>query len=438
LGLATIFPGSTVSVIIMGIALELGKIITVLWIHRRWKTTNLLLKIYFSIAVLILMFITSIGIFGFLSKAHIEHKNSAITESIKIDNINSQISNEKSLIERHKSQLSSLDVSKKSSSSNTNDFISQENIRIEKLKEQLNIDINTEQARISEFQNRIDSLDAIVVQTEKSNSGLFSNKKKALEELSKKQSEERDFLRKNIISCNNNIKLFREAFQKEYQLISSNINNLRSSFSNSKNEFNDQYIKLNENIKTSLQTIESLEIEKTKYGKVISDLEAEIGPLKYVAALISDVFGFSISNDQAVRLIIIIIMFVFDPLALLLLISIQSSFLNGEGSLNKTYKRLFSKASFKSLPKDVQQESDKQENKPKKEKSTTPKDESLGSTQMVSQDLPDSNNIFQKILLPQPNPKNKKLPKTPHVKSSPSNKLPNPDSNNPVVLLEQK
>lgn len=435
LGLATIFPGSTISVVIMGIALELGKIITVLWIHRRWRSTNLLLKIYFSIAVLILMFITSIGIFGFLSKAHIEHKNSAIEESIKIDNINSQISNEKSLIERHKLQLSSLDASKKSSSSDINDFISQENIRIEKLKEQLNIDISTEQSRIAEFQNRIDSLDAIVMQTEKSNSGLFSNKKKALEELSKKQSEERGFLKKNIISCNDNIKLFREVFQKEYQLISSNINDLRSSFSSSKSEFDDQYVKLNENIKTSLKTIENLEIEKTKYGKAISDLEAEIGPLKYVAALISDVFGFSISNDQAVRLIIIIIMFVFDPLALLLLISIQSSLLNDKGSLNQTYKRLFSKVSRNSSLKD---EGVKKESGEQKENTTKPKEESLASTQMVSKDLPPSNNVFQKILLAEPKAKNKKLPKTPNISSTPSNKLPNADNNNPIVLLEQK
>mgnify|MGYP000386009473 CR=1 FL=1 len=430
LGLATIFPGSAISVIIMGIALELGKIITVLWIHRRWNATNFLLKVYFSIAVLVLMFITSIGIFGFLSKSHIEHKNSAIEESIKIENINSQITNEKSLIEQHKLQLSNLNVTKESSSSNINDFISQENIRIEKLKEQLNIDVNTEQSRILEFRNRTESLDSIASETEKSNSGLFSNKKKVLEELAEKQLEERSFLKDNIISCNNNIKLFREVFQKEYKSASSNINSLRANFSNSKNDFNNQYSKLNENIRTSLQTIEGLEIEKTKYGKVISELEAEIGPLKYVAALITDIFGFSISNDQAVRLIIIIIMFVFDPLALLLLISIQSSFLSNKGSLNKTYKRLFSQAKSKSAPKDSIRESDKD--------ATTPKEESLGSTQVVSEDLPDSNNIFQKILLPQTNPEDKGVPKKPHVQSGTSNKLPNADNNNPIVLLEQK
>lgn len=442
LGLATIFPGSTGSVVIMGIALELAKIITVLWIHRKWKTTNFLLKFYFSLAVLILMFITSIGIFGFLSKAHVEHKNSAMAESIKIENIDSQISNEKDLIERHKFKLNSLDNSKTSSNSNVNIFIAQENERIEKLKKQLNIDIETEQSRILEFQERIKALDTVVAETEKANSGLFSNKKKALENLSAQQEAEREFLNENIISCNNNIKLFRDSYQNEYKSISSNIDNLRLKFSTSNESFEDKYITLNESIEKSLQKIQSLEIEKTQYGKAIKDLEAEIGPLKYVAALISDTFGVSVSNDQAVRLIIVIIMFVFDPLALLLLISIQSSFLTDGGSLNTTYKRLFYKTQ-KGNNIDDKKPNITKIPKPKKnnKKNKTPEkpiEESLASTQMVSEDLPESSKVFQKILLPQPNKNGVKLPKTSKINSDFSNRLPNPSDKEKIILLEQK
>jgi len=73
LGLATIFPGSQISVVIMGIVLEIGKIIAAIWLHRNWKVAPWLVKGYLCFAVLVLMGITSLGIFGFLSKSHIEH-----------------------------------------------------------------------------------------------------------------------------------------------------------------------------------------------------------------------------------------------------------------------------------------------------------------------------------------------------------------------------
>ena len=91
IGLATIFPGSKTSVIVMGIVLEIAKIVTILWLHRNWKTASVMLKLYFSFAVLVLMGITSLGIFGFLSRAHIEHQNSANQEVAQIENLDSRI-----------------------------------------------------------------------------------------------------------------------------------------------------------------------------------------------------------------------------------------------------------------------------------------------------------------------------------------------------------
>ena len=78
IGLATIFPGSIKSVIIMGGVLEVGKIVTAIWLHRNWKSSPLLIKSYLSFATLTLMAITSMGIFGFLSKAHIEHQTTCL------------------------------------------------------------------------------------------------------------------------------------------------------------------------------------------------------------------------------------------------------------------------------------------------------------------------------------------------------------------------
>jgi len=70
-GLASIFTGAFWPVVFMGSVLEMSKLVTASWLYRNWKTCPILLKSYLSTAVVILMFITSMGIFGFLSKSHI-------------------------------------------------------------------------------------------------------------------------------------------------------------------------------------------------------------------------------------------------------------------------------------------------------------------------------------------------------------------------------
>lgn len=72
IGLAQIFPGSFWPIILMGSVLEIAKLVTVSWLYNNWAETNRLMRYYFSIAIVILMLITSMGIFGYLSRAHIE------------------------------------------------------------------------------------------------------------------------------------------------------------------------------------------------------------------------------------------------------------------------------------------------------------------------------------------------------------------------------
>lgn len=72
IGLAQIFPGSFWPIILMGSVLEVAKLVTVSWLYNNWAETNRLMKYYFSTAIVILMIITSMGIFGYLSRAHIE------------------------------------------------------------------------------------------------------------------------------------------------------------------------------------------------------------------------------------------------------------------------------------------------------------------------------------------------------------------------------
>ena len=72
IGLAQIFPGSFWPIILMGSILEIAKLVTVSWLYNNWAETNRLMRYYFSIAIVLLMLITSMGIFGYLSRAHIE------------------------------------------------------------------------------------------------------------------------------------------------------------------------------------------------------------------------------------------------------------------------------------------------------------------------------------------------------------------------------
>ena len=80
-GLVAIFAAAALPIIIMGTALEIGKLVTAVWLHRYWSKATWWLRTYLSTAVIVLMFITSMCIFGFLSKAHIE-QTSAGDESL--------------------------------------------------------------------------------------------------------------------------------------------------------------------------------------------------------------------------------------------------------------------------------------------------------------------------------------------------------------------
>ena len=72
-GLVAIFSGEALASVVMGVALEIAKLVAASWLYRNWKEAPRLLKYYFTTAVLVLSIITSMGIFGYLSKAHLEH-----------------------------------------------------------------------------------------------------------------------------------------------------------------------------------------------------------------------------------------------------------------------------------------------------------------------------------------------------------------------------
>jgi hypothetical protein len=89
-GLALIFSGAFWPVVFMGSSLEFAKLVTASWLYRNWKSSPLLLKSYLTIAVVILMLITSMGIFGFLAKSHIDSTLDAGANTVELKTLNQQ------------------------------------------------------------------------------------------------------------------------------------------------------------------------------------------------------------------------------------------------------------------------------------------------------------------------------------------------------------
>ena len=90
IGLAQIFPGSYWPIILMGSVLEIAKLVTVSWLYNNWSVTVRMLRYYFLISIILLMVITSMGIFGYLSRAHIDTNISVGQNNVQLKTLNAQ------------------------------------------------------------------------------------------------------------------------------------------------------------------------------------------------------------------------------------------------------------------------------------------------------------------------------------------------------------
>ena len=221
IGLATLFAGAKVAIIAMGSVLEVGKLIAASWLYRNWNS-NLLprsIKWYLTSSVIVLVFVTSMGIFGFLSKAHLDQVRPSGNNAVQVALIDKQIDQQQIIIDRNESVLDQLD-------------------------------------RVME----------VYIENERVSKGLSERKT---------QKKERELL--------------------------------------------------NNEIKIAMNTIAELSVQKSNLEIEQLKIEADVGPLKYVAELI---YGDKAEDhfDKAVRIIIIVLIFVFDPLAVLLLIAANISF----------------------------------------------------------------------------------------------------------------
>ena len=219
IGLTTIFSAAVVPIIIMGVVLEIGKLVAAAWVYQNWKETNILLKSYLVSAIVVLMLITSMGIYGFLSKSHIDAGINTTEISVKLERLDNRINGEQRQIDRAEKTLKQLDD------------------RLEKMNE-----------------------------------GWFITR--GIQQREKEQEERQQ---------------------------------------------------LNNIIKKSESEIDKLLDKKSEYQLEVKNFEVEVGPIKYIAAL---VYGDEAKNylDNTVRYVILLLIFVFDPLAVLLLISANQSY----------------------------------------------------------------------------------------------------------------
>ncbi len=109
-GIMSIYAGAAIHALVMGVVLECGKLVTTSWLYRNWKFSDWRLKAPLIFFTLTLMLSTSIGVFGFLSKAHLEQNASTIDNSAKVERLEQQIAREKSIIADNEKVIAQLDA----------------------------------------------------------------------------------------------------------------------------------------------------------------------------------------------------------------------------------------------------------------------------------------------------------------------------------------
>ena len=224
-GLSAIFAAAVTPIIIMGLALEIGKIAATVWLHKYWNRVAVQFKLYLVPAILVLMLITSMGIFGFLSKAHMDQTVPAGDVAAQVQILDEKIATERSNIDANKKALTQMDA------------------QVDQLLGRTTDDKGASKA----------------VQVRKS------------------QAKERKSLQDDIAKSQKNIV--------------------------------------------------AIQAERAPIAVQVRKVEAEVGPIKYIAALIYGDNPDANLLERAVRWVIILLVFVFDPLAIVLILAADQTFI---------------------------------------------------------------------------------------------------------------
>ena len=149
-GLVAIFAAAAIPIMIMGGALEIGKLVTAVWLHKHWGRARWWLRYYLAIAVVVLMFITSMGIFGFLSKAHIEQTSASIESVEQVTRLEVELARQQSIIVRAETKIREAESSTGNRNDDINVQIEKEQKRIDNAYERIKPAINEQQKIISD------------------------------------------------------------------------------------------------------------------------------------------------------------------------------------------------------------------------------------------------------------------------------------------------
>ena len=337
-GLAAIFAAAVIPIIVMGVALEVGKLITAVWLHRYWSQAAWWLKTYLSLAVFILMFITSMGIFGFLSKAHIEQTSLSQEQVALIETLDDKETRSQAKIDRWRGELDRLlsgeDIRVDSLVEKEEEGLDKIYARINKEKDALRADakfkVEQQQTRIEQAQDR---RDAEIAAAEKKFEGTLGGTKQYEDAVSKAKQNELSVAsraQKEILAVNTKLDEDLAKIDTKYagdiKAINDRIQNLRNQANTKTVDIDSRVEELEGLIEVEQTNIDEVNEEKFGYEKEYRKLEAEVGPIKYIAEFIYGEDANQNLLEAAVRWVIIIIIFVFDPLAVLLLIASQYTF----------------------------------------------------------------------------------------------------------------
>lgn len=327
IGLATIFPGAFVPVVIMGSVLEVGKLIAASWLYRNWKQTRFLLKFYLATAVVVLSLITSMGIFGFLSKAHLEQNLAENTVVQRIEIINNKIESEQTYIKRQTLIIERAEKSLSRTTTTNDEAISIEKENLKAVEDKFKTLLAVETKNIETLSNRMKVLDKDVSDVLTSNKSFF-NEEKAAKQLKESQKEERADINIKISESQSRIAQLKLDYANDTAVIQKRIEKLREGGVDDKSGVYAQIEVAEENILKAQNNIDDLIVDREPLEAKMIKLEAEVGPVKYIAALVVD-WGVTkdVNTDEAVRWVILIIICVFDPLAVALLLAANQSIL---------------------------------------------------------------------------------------------------------------
>ena len=388
IGLTAIFAAAVIPIIVMGGVLEVAKLACTVWLHQHWNRVRWVMKAYLVPAVAVLMFITSMGIFGFLSKSHIEQSAMGTEQVEQVKVIDDKLLRAEAKIQRWNAEIGRLNRGETSgridglivreqaridtANKRIQPQIDAENAKVTGLRKQAAIEVEQQNKRLGDAQKRTNA-DIIIAekrlaQLDKdveaytsqgtTTGGVFTpdvdNVKKG-NQLRASQKPERDLLTKaiqkaksteigvasrvqrEITKINNRLADQIKAVEVTVQKIRNSINpTITSANANiakytleagSSNKNVDVRIKeLEINIENIQPEIDGLREEKFVFEKQYRQFEAEVGPVKYIAQLIYGDDPDQNLLEAAVRWVIILIVAVFDPLAIMMLLAATETF----------------------------------------------------------------------------------------------------------------